>query len=84
MNIPNMNAPARTLTMDLTSDKKANAESKAECEVPGGLKLGPKVNLDIDLPQKSETYNKSGDSEEQGKMSDMTNQVILGLRRSGA
>lgn len=54
MKIPGMTGPQRTLTMDLTSDKAANASSKAECAIPEGLKLGPKVDLIIDLPQKSE------------------------------
>jgi hypothetical protein len=49
--VPNINAPTRTLTMDLSSDKKVNAKSKAECAIPEGLKLGPKVNLTIDLPE---------------------------------
>ena len=58
--IPNMpgasdfNAPTRTLTMNLNSGQKADADSKAECAIPEGLKLGPKVNLTIDLPQKTE------------------------------
>lgn len=47
-------APNKTLTMSLTSDKKASAQSKAECAVPGGLKVGPKVILAIDQPSKSE------------------------------
>jgi hypothetical protein len=36
--------------MNLTSENKVNASSKAECAIPGGLKLGPKVGLTIDLP----------------------------------
>jgi hypothetical protein len=52
MKAPNLNAPTKTLTMDLTSDKKVDAKSKAECAVPEGLKLGPKVKLAIDLPVK--------------------------------
>lgn len=57
-NMPNirgladLNAPTRTLTMDLTSDKKVDASSKAQCAVPEGLKLGRKVDLTIDLPEK--------------------------------
>jgi hypothetical protein len=55
MGVPDMNAPTKTLTMDLTSDKKVNAKSTAQCAVPEGLKLGPKVDLEIDLPVKSTT-----------------------------
>lgn len=54
-NLPGMgdfNAPTRTLTMHLESDKKADKNSKAECAIPAGLKLGPKVDLTIDLPQR--------------------------------
>ncbi len=45
------NAPTRTLTMELTSPKKADKTSKAQCAIPEGLKLGPKVDLVIDLPE---------------------------------
>lgn len=47
----NINAPTRQLTMDLTGPKKVDANSKAQCAVPAGLKLGPKVDLTIDLPR---------------------------------
>lgn len=53
MGIPDMSAPTKTLNMDLTSDKKVNAKSTAQCAVPEGLKVGPKVDLAIDLPTKS-------------------------------
>lgn len=51
--MPDMSAPTRTMTMDLTSPKKADAKSTAECAVPEGLKIGPKAVLDIDLPVKA-------------------------------
>lgn len=50
MGMPGMGAPQMSLTMDLTSEKAASKSSKAECAIPAGLKLGPKVNLVIDLP----------------------------------
>lgn len=59
-----LNAPTRTLTMDLTSGGSANAQSKAECAIPGGLKLGPKVDLTIDLPEK--TKASTGSTGEEG------------------
>lgn len=66
--MPDYLAPTRTLTMDLTSDKAANAQSKAECGIPGGLKLGPKVNLHINLPEKTMAQDSTGkDSEKAGK-----------------
>lgn len=52
MDIPGIGAPTKSMTMDLTSDKQVNASSKAQCAVPEGLKLGPKVDLEIDLPVK--------------------------------
>ena len=67
--IPNMpgagdfNAPTRTLTMNLDSGQKADAQSKAECAIPEGLKLGPKLNLTINLPQKSEAVDGIGTEE---------------------
>ncbi|MFQ3548575.1 MAG: hypothetical protein SNJ70_02335 [Armatimonadota bacterium] len=56
-NLPMMgdfNKPITTLTMTLTSPKSVDKNSKAECAVPEGLKLGPKVDLTIDLPTKDE------------------------------
>jgi len=50
MEIPGFNEPSRTLSMNLTSDKKADSQSKAEVMVPEGLRLGPKVQLTINLP----------------------------------
>jgi hypothetical protein len=47
---PAIGAPTRSMRMDLTSDKKADAKSTAQCAVPEGMKLGPKVDLQIDLP----------------------------------
>lgn len=69
-NLPGMsdfNAPTRTLTMNLDSDKKADAKSKAECSIPEGLKLGPKVDLTIDLPQKIEETEPAIEGKEPGK-----------------
>ena len=58
MNTPGFGAPERTLTMTLTSDKPATKASKAECAIPAGLKLGPKVDLKINLPEKvTEEYS---------------------------
>lgn len=54
MNIPDMNAPKRTLTMDLTTDQQPKESYKAECAIPEDLKLGPKVNLRIDMPSEAE------------------------------
>ncbi|MCX6345191.1 MAG: hypothetical protein NT018_08950 [Armatimonadetes bacterium] len=65
MNMPDMGAPNRTMTMNLTSGKPADANSKAECAVPEGLRIGPKAILDIDLPQKSET-GPEGNTPDQG------------------
>ncbi len=48
--LPGVGSPARSLRMNLISDKSVDAESKAECAVPEGLQLGPKVNLQINLP----------------------------------
>lgn len=59
MNIPGMNTPTRTLTMDLTSDQKPLDNYKAECAIPEGLKLGPKVDLQIDLPEGSTSSDES-------------------------
>lgn len=50
INIPGMGGPQITLTMDLTSTKEASKSSTAECAIPEGLKLGPKLDLAIDLP----------------------------------
>jgi hypothetical protein len=47
---PAIGAPTRTMRMDLTSDKKVDAKSTAQCAVPEGMLLGPKVDLQIDLP----------------------------------
>lgn len=73
MDIPGFNAPTRTLSMNLTSDKKADAQSKAEVMIPEGLRLGPKVKLTIDLPGESEQGlpDEIGD-EKQEEMSDFT------------
>lgn len=73
-NIPGMDAagfsgPMRTLTMDLTSDKKVNAQSKAGVMIPEGLRLGPEVKLTVDLPEKSEVTT-GGKAE--GDMPDFT------------
>ena len=65
-NIPGIGAPTRTLKMDLTSDKQVNAQSKAECAVPEGMKLGPKVDLEIPLP-KPEKPTPQGKSDDTGK-----------------
>ena len=62
MEIPGMGAPTKSMTMDLTSDKKVNASSKAQCAVPEGLKLGPKVDLEIDLPVKEEVEPATGEA----------------------
>ncbi len=45
------NAPTRTLTMNLKSYEIVDKSSTAECAIPEGLKLGPKVKLSISLPQ---------------------------------
>lgn len=50
MNMPGMGSPTRTLTLDLTSPKDVDAKSTAVCAIPEGLKLGPKLDLQIDLP----------------------------------
>lgn len=44
-----MSHAARSVTLDLTSERKADARSKAECAVPDGLKVGRSVSLRIDL-----------------------------------
>ena len=63
--IPDFSAPTRTLTMDLTSGKAVNAQSKADCAIPAGLQHGPKVNLHIDLPQKPNIEKGSAKESEQ-------------------
>jgi len=50
--MPDFTAPRREMTMNLTSDKKVDKSSKAQCAIPEGLKLGPKVDLVIPLPEK--------------------------------
>lgn len=57
-----VSAPKKAMTMDLTSDKKVNASSKAQCAVPDGLKVGPKVDLAIDLPVKTTEESGPGES----------------------
>lgn len=52
MGMPGIGAPTKTMNMYLTSDKKVDANSTAQCAVPEGLKVGPKVDLEIDLPVK--------------------------------
>lgn len=54
MNMPDLSAPKRTLTMSLTSDQKIDKWSKAECAAPEGLKIGPKAALDIAFSQSSD------------------------------
>ena len=64
----NFSAPMHILNMNLTSDKAANANSKAECAIPEGLKLGPKVDLTIDLPEKAtQVPDESGGKEEKSE-----------------
>lgn len=65
MKIPGME-PTRSLTMTLTSGKDVDAKSKAQCAIPEGLKLGPKVDLQIDLPTR-ETAPTGKDEAEQTK-----------------
>ncbi|MHB9036492.1 MAG: hypothetical protein ACYC64_07475 [Armatimonadota bacterium] len=74
MTMPDMSAPTRTLTMDLTSPQKPEKQFKAECAVPEGLKVGPKVDLHIDLPEKvSKDLGKPEESNETpGKTPEMT------------
>lgn len=76
-NIPGMDTagfsgPMRTLTMNLMSDKKVDAQSKAEAMIPEGLKLGPKVKLTIDLPGKTEEKITTEGKDEQANMPDFT------------
>lgn len=74
-----MNAPTRTLTMNLTSDRKADASSKAQCTIPAGLKLGPKVDLVIDLPQEvNETGRSTDDKPELGKTTEFKMKMYWG------
>lgn len=68
MGIPDMTAPQKTMTMDLTSNKKVDAKSWAQCAVPEGLKLGPKVDLQIDLPVKSTPGPHEGPAEGSAEM----------------
>jgi hypothetical protein len=56
-------APTRSLKMDLTSNKSVNAQSKAQCAVPAGMKLGPKVDLEIDLPVREQPTVDNGASD---------------------
>ena|GEM_PF-859072 len=63
MGMPEMGAPTKSMTMDLTSDKKVDASSTAQCAVPEGLKLGPKVDLEIDLPVKEKVAPVGGPAE---------------------
>lgn len=67
MKMPGIGSPARTLTMDLTSDMKAGEKSKAECAIPDGLKLGPRVKLDIDLPASSVESSGTDEKTKPGK-----------------
>ncbi|MEN6356001.1 MAG: hypothetical protein ABFD83_02825 [Armatimonadota bacterium] len=78
MKIPDMNAPTRTITMDLTSGQKPQGSYKAECAIPEGLKLGPKVDLQIDLPEKSASETFSTKDEQGGKSGDMTIKAYWG------
>lgn len=76
MNIPDMNAPQRTLTMSLTSDQQPKEMYKAECAIPEGLKLGPKVDLRIDMPTKSQSIEGTpGEDSDETKSAD-TNMKI--------
>ncbi len=64
MGLRDMAAPTKAMTMELTSDKKVNASSKAQCAVPEGLKVGPKVDLAINLPVKAEGSTGTSGGEE--------------------
>jgi hypothetical protein len=65
--IPGIGSATRSLRMDLTSDKQVNAQSKAECAVPEGMKLGPKVNLEIDLPVPEKPAPEGSKPDDSGK-----------------
>ncbi|MCE5198443.1 hypothetical protein LLG39_05655 [bacterium] len=66
--VPGMGSAMRSLNMDLTSDKSVDAHSKAQCAIPEGLKLGPKVDLQIDLPVKDKPVAKDEDPGDEGKV----------------
>ncbi|MCE5323543.1 hypothetical protein LLG46_09555 [bacterium] len=84
MNMPDMSAPTRTITMDLTSDQKPQESYKAECAIPEGLKLGPKVDLKIDIPEKSTTSQESFSEDEStaDKSGDMKMKTYWGCGQS--
>lgn len=65
---PGIGSPTRTLTLDLTSGKTVDAQSKAECAVPEGMRLGPKVDLQIDLPTTEKPAPVTGDTPDKGKV----------------
>lgn len=69
MNIPGFGSPTRTLKLDVTSPKEVNAQSKATCAIPEGLKLGPKLDLEIDLPslEKGQTSDERMDRDKAQK-----------------
>lgn len=68
------NAPIRTLEMDLTTDKKVDEKSKAECAVPQSLALGPKVELFVDLPktEKAQTSEPKQPAQEKSEKLEFT------------